>query len=440
LREAIVLIRQVLVAGSTCAVIIAAASGPVLAAPDGDLATSAQRLEDIHRVTDGQVDQYAGMALDEHTKVLTVYVTRGQRSVASRSLRNQFQQADGDLHVKLVEVAHSTRELTAIMRAVESAEPWASTVRETLSNWYPDYRTNTVHVGLTTVTAQARAAASAVFGDRVVLEQQPRFNSATKSVPFNGKVVTVPSRSKKTGPSAGASIAPSPGRLLDATPYWGGDRIVRFWTDSSGQQWITQCTVAVRARSNNSSTYYMMTAGHCGPTGSVWRQGYLETDGTVYVTGLMGNAASTQWGNNLIDAQIIYSGSTYDSYVYNQPITGVLDVGSATPTVGQYACFDGSVSNYGSEDCSSTILTTNGCVNVGNENGGSYHVCGQATAGSNTNTICHHGDSGGPVLNYGTGHYPAFALGIISSVNSAFTICSFTQMPNAVSTFGVTVL
>ena len=78
------------------------------------------------------------------------------------------------------------------------------------------------------------------------------------------------------------AVAPSPGRLLDATPYWGGDRIVRFWTDSAGRSWIGQCTVAVRARSNNSSAYYMLTAGHCGPTGTVWRQGYLdESDGTV---------------------------------------------------------------------------------------------------------------------------------------------------------------
>lgn len=67
-------------------------------------------------------------------------------------------------------------------------------------------------------------------------------------------------------------------------------------------------------------------------------------------------------------------------------------------------------------------------------------MCGQASAGSNTNTICHPGDSGGPVLRYGTGHYPAFALGIISSVNASYTICNFTQMPNVVSTFGVTVL
>lgn len=97
---------------------------------------------------------------------------------------------------------------------------------------------------------------------------------------------------------AGAALAAAPTRLLDAPPYYGGTRIFRTCVQD-GQTWVVQCSTAFAVASG--SNRQMVTAGHCGASGLVWTQGYLDSAGALYYTGTMGTAGHVEWGNNRMD-------------------------------------------------------------------------------------------------------------------------------------------
>jgi hypothetical protein len=114
--------------------------------------------------------------------------------------------------------------------------------------------------------------------------------------------------SRSTGKAAAAATTPT--RLLDSVPYAGGDRITSLQT-ISGKQYAVQCTVSVEVLPSSGGDA-TLSAGHCGPTGTLWYQGYYANN-TVYNTGIMGTTATTQWGNGRIDGELI-EGSQYGYY------------------------------------------------------------------------------------------------------------------------------
>ncbi|MEN2736794.1 hypothetical protein ABCS02_03290 [Microbacterium sp. X-17] len=224
----------------------------------------------------------------------------------------------------------------------------------------------------------------------------------TPTTPSAGVVMHSPSNRLSPSTTAAPRTAAAPLTLTanDAppfrdfgTPWWGGDRITNYQT-IGGVSYNIQCTVTTEYGS------YMMSAGHCGPTGVLWYQGYYD-GANIQSNGTMGTVQTVQWGNNRTDSELI-SGSTYDAHVYTATSSGTSAVavtGAATVAPGMSVCTDGSFTGY---VCGATVGETNACVNI-SDMGTVYNVCGLDIAQNPNAVIVQQGDSGGAVLaNVGT--------------------------------------
>ncbi|MBT8163482.1 S1 family peptidase [Arthrobacter sp. GN70] len=219
-------------------------------------------------------------------------------------------------------------------------------------------------------------------------------------VPASVPVHAVAPSRKKPAPSSTATLAASltPSNIppfIDSEPYYGGDRIVSTQVEN-GINYVVQCTVS--APYVNSSTVYMMSAGHCGPTGTAWNQGYFDGS-NIYISGSMGTASSVQWGNNRIDGALL-TGASYAPYIWTDGanyvsahVTGAATVVPKGVNPGTGVCTDGSFTGYA---CGGTVSFTNACANI-SEGSVVYYVCGLDIADSAT-PIVQSGDSGGPVV------------------------------------------
>lgn len=344
-----------------------------------------QRLDSLIKA---QPDEFAGMEADPATHTLKVYLPGAHARQALDRISTLARSDRGDLQWRLrfSSVDRSLRQLNDTMARVTSQQPWASLAKDALSVWYVDPTINKVHVGVTTLTPALASAAAEAFGDSVQLVQQERPVTANKTYPRPATLRTRKVSQQQLRkliaserPQAAAATS-SPNRLLDALPYWGGDRIVRV----SGN-YVYECTGAFDWTTPSVSNV-MTTAGHCAPNNTTWLQGYFDqSTSTIYYTGNMGLVYSVQWGNNRIDAELMTdSGGYYDPYVYTgTPICGTACSfhvqGTAAPVVGM------NVGLYGSFTYQSAgrISATNVCANV-NDNGTIVKVCYQAIADSTT--------------------------------------------------------
>ncbi|MGH3636189.1 MAG: hypothetical protein ACRDTS_19300 [Mycobacterium sp.] len=366
----------------------AAISASTVAAP----AATSTEINALQRVVSEHPDQFAGMYLDSATGAITVNVTGAQASSAAQ-LAHQFAPA---LSLAPRTVRYSQRQLTAAMNAIPKRQPWAALATPSLATWGIDPATDTVRVGLTSVTPQLVDAARAAFGDQATLVRAQRPDLAMKVARLDPgyRTVTVNPGAKTSTPGAmQPNVAPSPSRLLDTTPYYGGDRIYRLYTDSGGATYVVQCTGGFEW-----SPAAMSTAGHCGPYGTIWSQGYYDTsNSTLYKSGIMGTVFTVQWGNQRIDGELMNNGS-WAPWVYTQLQAVDPVLGSQIPSVGETVCTDGSFTG---ENCTAKITATNQCVNVSDPTAGTVTVCGLDAATSTNNTmLCQPGDSGGPVYTH----------------------------------------
>lgn len=403
-------------------------------------------------------DQFAGLYVDRATGTITINVSSATLSTGEQILSQKIAAAPSrravsipSLPARLTVAIHpapySQRQLDGVMSAIPHQQPWAAAAAPVLTTWGVDPRNDTVRVGLTQVTPQLTALARATFGSEVTLVPEQRPASAvriTKLPPGSRTVVTsAPAKSDAGNSPAPRSItpnvAPSPSRLLDVMPYYGGDRIYRLYVDSNGVTWVVQCTTSFMW-----TGYSMSTAGHCAPNGTVWTQGYFDTsNNTLYKTDIMGTVYTTQWGNNRIDGQLMNNPGVnrpYDHFVYTSLTGSTPVVGSDAPTIGEVVCSDGSFTG---ENCTAEIQQINICVNVSDPNAGTVtYVCGEDRAVSTNGTrLTQPGDSGGPVYVY-TNLGP-LADGIISAgtneLNPGGATVWFTDVVQAISTFGVTI-
>jgi hypothetical protein len=376
--------------------------------------------------------QYAGLYVDTAAGTLTVNVAAATASQGQQQLHQRISSLPAHaarasvpssmpskLAVSVRRVRYSQQQLAATMTEVTERQPWSALVKPVLASWGMDPRTDTVRVGLTRITPQMRAAARAAFGDRVTLVQQARLNLATSVTNLHAGYRAVSAASGHKGPGyagtgqgnapAAPQVAPQPSRLLDETPYFGGDRIYRL-ISSGGVTTLIQCTVAFMW-----SPTAMSSAGHCGPTGTVWSQGYYDpSNNTLYKTGNMGTVYTTQWGNGRIDAELMNNSSwAPDVYTSLQGASPV--VGYETGAVGETVCTDGSFTG---ENCTAVIQDIDVCENEGDPlTGATVNVCHLDIAtSSNGSMLCQPGDSGGPVYSYSGNSL--LADGIISGCSS----------------------
>lgn len=185
-------------------------------------------------------DVYGGLYLDHlGGGRLVVLVTRSE-STARTALTTRLRHAD---RLDVRQVRRALRSLEAVQRRLRAGGGNGVDIRTTAI----DVRRNVVRVGVASdVDAARRTLPSVVPADAVEVE------------------------SSTGGTATGTSARNSP-------PFRGGQKVTRYGTTGACSLGFTGFT------SGFSTTYYVITAGHCGPVGSFWYQpaqsgGYLVGD------------------------------------------------------------------------------------------------------------------------------------------------------------------
>lgn len=391
----------------------------------------------IAHLTEMYPDIFAGVQLDQVDRRLVVFVAggssnheRAQTTLSNFVGTHTIASAEDRLMIEIVSAPRSLSQLMIVMRNVTRIQPWARQAGPYLSRWYPDAASGQVVVALTRVDKTLIAAASHAFGNSVRLTVAERSSSMMRIDRVPGNVRT--QRYTVQRP-IGAEATSGPTRLLDSTPYYGGDRIVRTFS-CGANTCIAQCTVSFKYRFS-STLVEMGTAGHCSTTNTSWLQGYYDTaTHTIKSTGKMGTVAVSKFSDNTIDAGLI-SGASYGTYVYNGLQSAFAVRGDSTPVTSEIYCSDGSFTG---QNCTARVVAVNACMNVADDSGGTTYICGLAIATStNSSRLVQSGDSGGPVYNSAAS---GIAKGIISAGNSSGTEVAFTMANLMGPNFSVTIV
>jgi hypothetical protein len=292
-----------------------------------------------------------------------------------------------------------------------------------LSNWYLD-SAGVTHVGLTSFTASQASALKATLGPATVITKADAVEGAEGYAPVNGpvaaKLLAPRSRSTRsvtpdigTSGSGGDGKGITPGDyepFLTVPTYPGGVRIVR--QDGGLVVWCS--TTALWGGK-------MLTAGHCGPNGTSWQQGYYE-NGEIAASGPAGKASSVHWEADNPDVALLSGGAGWDTGMYISKDKGnvsfVTVAGAAVSQVGTEVCTDGTTSGYG---CGAKVTIVNGCVNM-TERGKTVHECGMDSAYNPNTVITRPGDSGGPVITKPSGGKVVVAGDISGESNGGHTV------------------
>jgi hypothetical protein len=407
-----------------------AASSPAVAASSplrGGLSVPAGALPALGQLTQQQPALFGGV----YQAGGTVYVdyAQSQAAAGTAALSRFLHQADGSrqqlgqqLRVVTRAVPYSLAQLNQVMARVWTARPWAALARPLITSWYADPVTDKVLIGATQITPALRQAARAAFGPLARLTQGQRAYLETNLTRLSPRALrTLRLVATRTTPT----------RLLDKSPYFGGDRIVRVFT-YKGDTYVDQCTVGFAW-----STGTMSTAGHCsypsGGVGTKWLQGYYDSsNNTIYYTGTMGDVVKNIFGANVGDAALIGKGS-YDSYVYTSS-TGYKAVGAYSgATKGEKGlCADGSFTG---QNCTGTVGAVNMSVSVKIPLTGQTFVIEHLDEVTSSTRLVQAGDSGGPCYN-NVGN-DLEARGIISAGTDPGTIMWMSDLTWMTSTSGL---
>jgi hypothetical protein len=319
---------------------------------------------------------------------------------------------------------YSLSDLQQVMASVTAGGRWGRMARGFLAVWYVDNRGDQVVVGLTRITGELRREAALVFGRQVRLAVMQRPVSDVWQMTVQAPVRVKTSRPLR--PLAGTPYKPGCSRLLDCYPYWGGDRLVRTQPDGN-KTLVIQCTSAypwtTKGKPANFSTE--TTAGHCGPTGTQWYQGYYDpSNETVYVSGIAGKDVLTQFGSKRPDGEVL-SPTDFTNDVWAIQPYGAPMVKYAEPVQGQNICADGSFTG---EACTGTVQSANACYDITDDlTGKVVDECDQAYATSKSK-LSQSGDSGGPVYTYEDAVNSVIAAGSITAGNTSGTELLFTNI------------
>ncbi|MEQ4302472.1 hypothetical protein ABNF97_13935 [Plantactinospora sp. B6F1] len=318
------------------------------AAPAGaaeEMAVDESRIDALARSVAQERATFAGMSIDDDGTIVVRYAgSAGRAAARARLAAHTGVTAGGGKRskVRLVEVARSTEQLDAVREQIKTD----TTLKPVISRYSMDVERNVVSVGVTEITPQVARAVRDRFGARVELH--------------------VAARAQRLG------------RTNDTQPWDGG---ILIHSSLGGG-----CTggYVVRSLSVFNPVRQLVTAGHCGPTGTVWRNGNTP----------VGTTAHSEWTDHGYDYARI-GGSAYTARTYtgsvNSNTTEAIG-GSDLPILGKRYCTNGAVTG---EVCWGTVIDRDACA-VFRDGVTTCHL--DALRPDNRKVMATEGDSGGAVI------------------------------------------
>jgi len=265
---------------------------------------------------------------------------------------------------------------------------------------------NRVIVGVAWVTPTLRRAVSERYGESVTLEVTPvpdrlvRRSSAPVRFPYADQARSAESR------------------YGDRAPYLGGARIL---IREGGTNRYTVCTSGIPVRSR-AGTEYMLTAGHCAPSGAGRRTaatGYLspgQSGAEVTVVARMGPVTASTYvrgSKSPLDDLALIQADTANALWHGDsrhPIQSRRLSGERAAEPGTKVCHGGASSG---RSCTWRVERTGVTVRY-SEGGGRYtYVHGLVMARRLGSAVLREGDSGGPVYAW-TPSGRVYAYGVVS--------------------------
>jgi hypothetical protein len=212
-------------------------------------------------------DVFGGLVVDQSTQLVTIFLapsaSPSRRQAALSTLASVSRTEDPKLNaihrwnLRYVSAGPSLAVLDSIIARVKG-ESWSADAGAHLISFGIDPSVHAVVVGVDAITDTIASGAQSAFGNLVILKQKDRPHLLS--------------------------------RMLDAQPYWGGDRLViTYWWG------YDECTAGFPASDNGNGHRGMLTAGHCGGNGTNMQQGYVDSSGNKHVTGNMGSFRQEVW-------------------------------------------------------------------------------------------------------------------------------------------------
>lgn len=323
-------------------------------------------------------------------------------------------------HAKLASVGVSTdrttievywhgRRTAELNRAVAAAKAAGASVSIKASAYSPqDLRTKAQQLvegaaGVSVASAGVLADGSGLTVSLALVDSGTRAaqRSAANPEATVSAFADVPVTFKDDAPVTAAD--PTPSRQLDLYRLGGA----RIWS-YDGLNVLGSCTSAFAVK-NPSGGAGLLTAAHCGGTGSRWIAWDKELGGTTWTN--FGNivARSTQYDGAVIDTGSSFPymwTSGWNSTVYT-PINGLV-----TPLVGQELCYSGSHSGL---ICGNIVTEKYTYYSLG---GDLTNVKGITTVNNAGVPAAGNGDSGGPgyVLSSTSTGFKRYAATVISAI------------------------
>jgi len=300
--------------------------------------------------------------------------------------------ADSSIRVEVTKQSTSRNILKSVMSQVAADVKNKNIADGRVTAWHIDEDANQVVIEIANPS------------DKDVLALRDRYGSGLVRVisgsrPITARKVTTSEKSiklQKVSKSSTAMLdqAKSPSRLLDFAAYNSAVRI--FTLDPDGNT-IYQCTTAM----NRKSLTEVVTAGHCGPTGATFYQGYYDqAASTAYYTDILGTVSLSIDGNGNPDFANIKASVPLSDQQYTSDVVNLEEYVATTQTsdsikfvVGQSVCTNGSFTGYVCRGA--TVNAVDICIDTD----AADLVCGidRATSGDG-GSIVQSGDSGGPIL------------------------------------------
>ncbi|MGJ6970017.1 S1 family peptidase [Streptosporangium sp. G11] len=332
--------------------------------------SAVKEIEAINRLMFDNPVQWAGVWYDKTSGRVVAAVPPG----ASEQTRASARSALGSTG-PVVEAARSFADLARLSDAIISRGTVASVPIVTTGL---DWEHNTVVVGLTTITDDARAALAADYGDAVTVRQAPQAPQADDG----------------------------PDRYRDRYPYWGGSAWAAPYAGSR------RCSTAFAMKRPDSSKHFLVTAGHCNSpdaqnaaTMNTARDSWNNFIGTskgyqnslCASTGNSCDIGSTKYGDISVIRVNGIEGRIYSGGVYTTASQAVTDTMTSPPAMGESLCISGAQSGttcgyyvtnnftsvrYSNGQVMSPVVETNGtgnsCTSGGDSGGAVYR---QLTSG-----------------------------------------------------------